>query len=139
MPLRSAEPTLSPDAISALLEHDDYQACRFDQHCWRGRFRAGGRVFPYVVHIDQERQLITMAVVPFLRTPDDDERAAALYTRLLELNQVLMMANFAIDDDLDVWLSVSHPLTAFQESELRDGLQALFYYAGNHYDELSRC
>lgn len=124
-------------AIDQILEDDGYRVSRIDRLCWRGRYRTRQRVFPFMIHISEERELLTMAVIPYMKSPDDEALAASLYDRLLELNQVLLLAKFSIDDDLDVVLSVSHPTTSLQPSELRDGLSALLYYADNHHQELT--
>lgn len=124
------------ESIEAILEADGHRFARIDHLCWRGRFRSRDNIFPFMVHVDEERGLITMAIIPFMASPEDDDLCKALYDRLLELNQVLFMAKFCIDDDLDVVLSVSHPTKDLQASELRDGLSALLYYADVHRDEL---
>ena len=76
------------------------------------------------------------AVLPFLRSPEAQETADALYEKLLELNQQLMMAKFSIDDDLDIALSVEYPTADLDRSELDDALDTLTYYADKHYLEL---
>ncbi len=81
---------------------------------------------------------VVFAIVPYLRSPEEPERAAALYARLLELNQTLLMAKFSIDDDLDVVLSVEYALPDLDRSEFDDALDVLSYYADRHYDELRR-
>ncbi|MCZ7683100.1 MAG: YbjN domain-containing protein [Sandaracinaceae bacterium] len=75
-------------------------------------------------------------MVPFLKSPEDAQKAAQLYQRLLELNQSLLMAKFSIDDDLDVVLSVEYPSGELDRSEFDDAIDVLSYYADRHYDEL---
>ena len=113
---------------------------RIAAQTWRGRFKTArtGRKFPVLVHQDVEEGFLTCAIVPLVRTPEEGGYAHALYTRLLELNQVFFMAKLSIDDDLDVVLSVEYPIADLDQSELLDALQALSYYADVHHDELQR-
>ncbi len=129
---------MSAKAVGAVLEQEGYTCSQIDRYCWRGHFRSHQHAFPFLVHIDEEQELLTMAVVPFVKSPEDDTVCKALYNRLLELNQVLLLAKFSIDDDLDVVLSVAHPTQSLQSSEIRDGLSALLYYADNHVRELEK-
>lgn len=124
------------ESIEAILEADGHRFARIDHLCWRGRFRTRDNIFPFMLHVDEVRGLMTMAIIPFMASPENDDVCKVLYDRLLELNQVLFMAKFCIDDDLDVVLSASHPIKDLQASELRDGLSALLYYADIHYSEL---
>ncbi|MEM9863820.1 MAG: YbjN domain-containing protein [Myxococcota bacterium] len=123
-------------AIEAFLEEEGHRFSRIADGCWRGRFRTPARIFPFVIHATET--VLRAAVVPYMASPSDDTLAAELYDRLLQLNQVLFMAKFSIDDDLDVVLSVTHPVADLQASELRDGLAALLYYADHHHQELHR-
>ena len=130
--------TVDAETIARLLEEGGWTCSQIDAGVWRGRFRGSDDVFPYIIRVDEERRLLSFAIVPFLHSPQDERVAAALYTRLLQLNQVLLMAKFSIDDDLDVVLSVDYPTSHLDESEFRDCLDALFYYADAHHDELTR-
>ncbi|MEO0325220.1 MAG: YbjN domain-containing protein [Myxococcota bacterium] len=127
----------SPETVERLLESGGWQFTRLTEDTWRGHFRGGtGRSFPYLVRLDRGAHFLTFAVVPFLRSPEDEARCAALYGRLLQLNQVLMMAKLSIDDDLDVVLSVDYPTAQLDESEFVDAMNALAFYADTHHDEL---
>ena len=128
----------SPETVERLLEAGGWQFTRLTADTWRGHFRCQtGRSFPYLVRLDREARWLTFAVVPFLRSPEDEARCAALYGRLLQLNQVLMMAKLSIDDDLDVVLSVDYPTEQLDESEFVDAMNALAYYADTHHGELA--
>jgi hypothetical protein len=79
---------------------------------------------------------LTFTVIPYLRSPTEPDKAAALYEALLRLNHSLVMAKFSIDDDLDVLLSVEYPVANLDRSEFDDALDALAYYADRHYLEV---
>ena len=126
--------------IEGYLEAGGWRMKRIAAQTWRGRFKTvrTGRKFPVLVHQDPDEGYLTCAIVPLVTSPEDPDRAHALYTRLLELNQLFFMAKLSIDDDLDVVLSVEYPIADLDESELVDALQALSYYADVHHDELQR-
>lgn len=90
---------------------------------------------PFYVRLDPEGY-VCFVIVPFVKSPGDPERSAALYRRLLELNQSLLMAKFSIDDDFDVVLSVEYPSGELDRSEFDDALNVLCFYADRHYEEL---
>jgi hypothetical protein len=127
---------LDDESIRALLQAGGWPCDRINDDTWRSHFRGRHASFPFYVRVDDERGFITFAIVPFLRSPDDATRAAALYERLLILNQSLLMAKFSIDDDLDVVLSVEYPTAELDKSEFDDALDVLSYYADRHYVEL---
>jgi hypothetical protein len=79
---------------------------------------------------------VVCAIVPFLKSPADAAIAHRFYSRMMGLNQQLMMAKLSIDDDLDVVLSVEYPSADLDESELADAVHILAYYADQHRDEL---
>ena len=124
-----------PSTIEALLDEGGWSFHRITEDTWRSRFRGKKGTFPFLIRLDPAGYL-TFAIVPFLKSPTDEKKATSLYERLLELNQVLMMAKFSIDDDLDVVLSVEYPSHHLDKSEFTDALNVLSYYADNHYDEL---
>jgi len=127
---------VDPPTIERLLTEGGWRHSRITADTWRGRFRGKAGTFPYMVRLDPAGYL-TFAIVPYLASPAEDEQAQALYERLLELNQVLLMAKFSIDDDLDIVLSVEYPTGDLDPSEFTDCLDVLSYYADEHYAELS--
>lgn len=131
---------IDPETIERYLEAGGWKMKRIAAQTWRGRFRTQrtGRKFPVLVHQDAEEGFLTCAIVPLAKSPEDQGKAHALYTRLLELNQLFFMAKLSIDDDLDVVLSVEYPIADLDQSELVDALQALSYYADVHHDEIRR-
>ena len=126
---------LSPDSIRAILEEGGWPCHRIADDTFRSLFQGKHASFPFFVRIDPAG-FVVFAIVPYLRSPEEPDRAARLYTRLLELNQTLLMAKFSIDDDLDVVLSVEYALPELDRSEFDDALDVLSYYADRHYDEL---
>lgn len=126
---------LGPDSIRAILEDGGWPCERIADDTFRSVFRGRHGSFPFFVRLDPAG-FVVFAVVPYLRSPEDAACAGALYARLLELNQSLLMAKFSIDDDLDVVLSVEYALPDLDRSEVEDALDVLSYYADRHYDEL---
>lgn len=122
-------------AIEALLQAGGWPCDRITDDTWRSHFRGRRASFPFLVRWDPEGYL-TFAIVPFLKSPEEQDKAEALYAKLLELNHALLMAKFSIDDDLDVVLSVEYPVEELDKSEFVDALDVLGYYADEHYDEL---
>lgn len=102
---------------------------------FKGKFRVQGKTFPLHAHVEPTGYL-TLAVVPFLKSPADPVVCARLYRRLLELNHGLLLAKFAVDDDLDVFLCTEYPTADLDDSELRDAVDVLSTYAAKHHDEL---
>lgn len=117
------------------MEESGWSCDRISDDTWRTHFRGRNASFPVYVRLDPEGY-VCFAIVPFVKSPDDVAKAAALYRRLLELNQSLLMAKFSIDDDLDVVLSVEYPSDELDRSEFDDALDVLSYYADKHYEEL---
>jgi hypothetical protein len=78
---------------------------------------------------------LCLTIVPFVVAPADHSAASSLYRRLLELNHELTLAKLAIDQR-DVILTVELPLEHLAPSQLRDGLDALVFYANAHHAEL---
>jgi len=130
-------PKISLDAstIRTMLQEGGWACDQINEDTYRSHFRGKRASFPFFVRIDPAGY-VCFAIVPFLKSPDEQERSAKLYDRLLELNQSLLMAKFSIDDDLDIVLSVEYPFGQLDRSEFDDALDVLSYYADRHYDEL---
>lgn len=126
---------VNSDTVEQLLNEGGHAFTRLTPGTWRGHFQGQRKRFPFLVRLDGEGYL-NFAIVPYLASPEDADITAALYDRLLQLNQVLLMAKFSIDDDLDVVLSVEWPTDHLDRSEFRDCLNVLAYYADEHFDEL---
>ena len=129
--------SLEGDAIPELLRSSGWPCDRITKDTWRSHFRGRRASFPFYLRLDPGG-FITFAVIPYLRSPEDPERAAELYASLLRLNHSMVMAKFSIDDDLDVMLSVEYPVAFLDRSEFDDALDVLAYYADHHYEDLAR-
>lgn len=134
---RVSSPDAKAESVERMLRDGGWRFERLTDLTWRCHFRGKHGRFPIFIRVDTRLNFIHFAVVPYLRSPSDLEVASRLYLRLLELNQSLMMAKFAIDDDLDVILSVEYPFANLDPSELRDSLEALAHYADGHAQELA--
>lgn len=121
--------------VRGVLEEGGWPCDQISDDTWRSHFRGRHASFPFFVRLDPSGY-VHFAIVPFVRTPEEPERAGRLYQRLLELNQKLLMAKFSIDDDFDVVLSVEYPAAEMDRSEFDDALDVLSYYADQHYAEL---
>ena len=126
---------LDGTTIRSILEEGGWPCDQINEDTWRSHFRGRNASFPFFVRIDPAGYLC-FAIVPYLKTPEDEAASAKLYDKLLTLNQSLLMAKFSIDDDLDVVLSVEYPFNDLDRSEFDDALDVLSYYADRHYDEL---
>lgn len=127
---------LDAATVPALLKKGGWPVERIAEDTWRSSFRGRGATFPVFVRVDREGGWAHFAIVPFLRSPEEEERAHQLYTRLMQLNQQILMAKFSIDDDLDVVLSVEYPTAELDDNEFEDALDVLSYYADRHHGEL---
>lgn len=121
--------------VETLLKESGRPAVQITSDTWRSRLQGQEVNLPFYVRLDPAGFVI-FAVVPVVKSPEDADKAGALYDRLLELNQSLLMAKFSIDDDLDVVLSVEYPTDALDPSEFRDAIDALVHYADRHHQEL---
>jgi len=131
-------PRVKLDAVTvpALLQKGGWPAERIAPDTWRSVFHGRAQSFSFFVRVDVEGGWALFAIVQYLRSPEDETQAKALYDRLLTLNQSLLMAKFSIDDDLDVVLSVEYPTAELDDNEFDDALDVLSYYAEQHYAEL---
>ncbi len=125
----------SADRIERLLLEVGWPLTRITKDTWSGRFRTRERTFPIVARVHPAGYFIC-AIVPYAPSPSGPA-AEPLYERLLQLNHVMSMAKFSIDDDLDVLLTVEYPTAHIDESEIRDVFDHLAYYADNHFDEIA--
>jgi hypothetical protein len=130
-----AKLTLDPANIERILRSGGWPCDRIAPDTWRSHIRTRRASFPFFVKLDPAGY-VCLAIVPFLRSPEEQPKCDKLYRKLLDLNQSLLMAKFSIDDDLDIVLSVEYPTASIDESEVADALDTRSYYADRHYDEL---
>ncbi|MCC7536488.1 MAG: YbjN domain-containing protein [Deltaproteobacteria bacterium] len=123
------------DALEEMLERAGLPVAKIAETTWRSRLRGTTAMFSLFLRLDPG--WLTFAILPYARSPQEAPASEKLYRRLLELNHTIMLAKFSIDDDLDVILSVEHPLENLDESEFRDAIDALTYYADRHWKEVA--
>ena len=134
--------TLDAETVRALFAEGGWPCERIGPDTWRSHFRSKRASFPVFVKVGEGdgsgegAAFVTFAIIPYLKSPEDPALAARLYARLLELNHQLIFAKFSIDDDLDVVLSVEHPIAEIDRSEFADALDVLGFYADQHLDAL---
>ncbi len=122
------------DDIVAYLRTDGWPVEPLREQTIRSSFRGEQRSYPFFVHA--ETAYLVVAVVPYQRLPVDEDDAQRMMNRLLQLNNEMMFAKFSVDEDGDVILSVEYPLAHLDESELRDALDVLTFYADKHWPEI---
>jgi len=122
---------LNPQRVEEFLTKDGWPYERVDDHTWRSGFRGDVNSFRFFVRLTEN--WIFFTIVPFVVAPKLESSALNLYRHLLKLNREINMAKFAIDDDSDVVLTVELPTENLDESEFKDALDALSYYADKHY------
>src|SRR5256885_4226380 len=122
---------LSSAGVEEFLQKDEWPFERVDANTWRSGFRGDVNSFRFFVRLTEN--WIFFTIVPFVVGPKSDAAALQLYRHLLKLNREINMAKFAVDDDLDVVLTVELPIESIDEGEFKDALDALSYYADKHY------
>ena len=121
------------EEVRACLEKEGWPIEVVSDATLRTRFRGKERIFPVFIHREPEH--VVFAVIPFLRAPDDEEAAGALFDRLLAHNREMNMAKFSLDEDGDVILSVEYRASHLDPSEVRDAIDVLSFYAEKYTAE----
>lgn len=123
--------------VEALLEKDGWPCERGkDAHTWRSAFKGDRSSFTVYVRLTDD--WIFFSIVPFVTTPKGEREALALYRHILKLNRDMNMAKFSLDEDGDLTLSVELPTENLDDSEFKDALDALSFYADRHYLDVSK-
>ena len=125
---------LNATRVEEFLAKDGWPFERVDDNTWRSGFRGDVNSFRFFVRLTDN--WIFFTIVPFVVGPKHEASTLALYRYLLKLNREINMAKFAIDDDEDVVLTVELPTESLDDSEFKDALDALSYYADKHYLEV---
>lgn len=126
--------TMTFDDIMAYMKADGWPIEPLREQTFQSSFQGELRSFQFFVHA--ESVYLILAVVPYQRLPVDEEEAQLLMDKLLHLNNEMTFAKFSVDEDGDVVLSVEYPMAHLDESELRDALDVLTYYANLHWREI---
>lgn len=120
------------DALAA----DGWPFERLDERTWRSAFQAPGETrFRFFIRLTGDWLFLT--IIPFATLPEDGVGERALMRRLLELNRTITLAKFALDG-MQIVLTVELPTEELTASQVRDGLDALSYYAIQYHATLSR-
>jgi len=127
---------ISAAHVEALLKKDGWPCERGKDDTWRSAFKGDHASFTFYVRLTEN--WLFVSIVPFVTTPKGEREALSLYRHLLKLNRDMNMAKFALDDDGDVTLSVELPTENMDDSEFKDALDALSFYADRHYLDVSK-
>ena len=128
---------ITAEHVESLLKKDGWPCERGkDAHTWRSAFTGDRSSFKFYVRLTDN--WIFFSIVPFVTTPKGEREALALYRHLLKLNRDMNMAKFSLDQDGDVILSVELPTENLDDSEFKDALDALSFYADRHYLDVSK-
>lgn len=103
-------------------------------HTWHTGFRGDSNNFNIVVQLTSN--WLYFAINPLVNCPRDELCAGRLHHHLLRLNHIINMAKFSVDSEGDVVLTVELPTENLDYSEFADGLNALSYYADEHYVDI---
>jgi hypothetical protein len=126
--------TRTPETIDGYFNQYGWTFQRIDDHNWRTGFR--GDVASYTIRIriweTGNSSWIYFTIVPFAVAPKK-ECWPRLYYYLLRANHEMNAAKFYVDPDNDVVLSVELPADSLDFSEFKRALDALSWYADEHY------
>ena len=127
---------LTDKQLEAQLTADGWPFERLDETTWRSGFQApGSERFRFFIRLAKDWVYLT--IIPYVTLPDDALAEATLMRRLLVLNREVTLAKFAIDRR-DVVLTVELPTQDLAASQLKDGLDALSFFATQHHAEVSK-
>jgi len=125
---------MTDSELERLLRADGWPLERLDDKTWRSGFQQSGHEkFRFFVRLTENWLYLT--IIPFLSVPENAALELALFRRLLVLNREITLAKLAIDKR-DVVLTVELATEALTWSQLKDGLDALSFYATKHHEEL---
>jgi hypothetical protein len=128
---------LTAEGLEAVLAADDWPFERAADATWFSAFRpsAGpGQTITFFLRLTDDWLFLTIS--PFAVLPDDPATETALMRRLLELNRTINLAKFAIERR-DIVLTVELPTEDITASQIRDGLDALSFFALKHHAEIT--
>lgn len=124
---------LTDQQLERILAADGWPCERLDDTTWRSWFTVEQQKFRFFVRLTPSWVFLT--IIPFVPLPTENRRMP-LYQKVLELNRTITLAKFAVDKD-DLVLTVELPTEHIVESQLKDALDALSFYAGTHYAEVA--
>jgi hypothetical protein len=133
---------LTDTQLEQYMTGDGWPVKRIDDTTWRSLFTVGEQRFDFFVRLTPSWVFFT--IIPFAPLPAEPKQLLALYQRVLELNQTITLAKFGIQRNEgatlgpELVLTVELPTEHLVESQFKDGLDALSFYAGTHHAEVSK-
>jgi hypothetical protein len=128
---------LTDEALEAILAADDWPFERAGESTWFSAFqRSSGPGDPITFFLRLTDDWLFLTVAPFAVLPDDPATETAVLRRLLELNRSINLAKFALERR-DIVLTVELPTEELTPSQIKDGLDALSYFALKHHPEIT--
>jgi hypothetical protein len=128
---------LTDEALEAVLAADDWPFERAGDSTWFSAFqRSSGPGDPITFFLRLTDDWLFLTVAPFAVLPDDHANESAVLRRLLELNRSINLAKFALERR-DIVLTVELPTEDLTSRQIKDGLDALSYFALMHHAEIT--
>ena len=128
---------LTDNALEAVLAADDWPFERAGESTWFSAFqRSSGLDEPITFFLRLTDDWLFLTVAPFAVLPEDPATETAVLRRLLELNRSINLAKFALERR-DSVLTVELPTEELTSSQIKDGLDALSYFALKHHAEIT--
>ena len=128
---------LTDEALEAVLAADDWPFERAGESTWFSAFQRSsglGEAITFFLRLTDDWLFLTVA--PFAVLPDDPATETAVLRRLLELNRSINLAKFALERR-DIVLTVELPTEELTPTQIKDGLDALSYFALKHHAEIT--
>jgi Putative bacterial sensory transduction regulator len=125
---------LTGSALEAMITADGWPIERLDASTWCSGFTAGAGRFRFFLRLTEH--WLDLTIVPFLAVPEDPSLERVLFRALLELNREITLAKLALEER-DVVLTVELPTENLTWPLLKDGLDALSFYASKHHADLA--
>lgn len=127
---------MTDSELEQMLKADGWPLERLDDKTWRSGFQQSGHEkFRFFIRLT--KNWVYLTIIPFITVPDDSALELALFRRLLVLNREITLAKLALDKR-DVVLTVELATESLAWPQLKDGLDALSFYATKHHDELTK-
>ena len=128
---------LTDIALEAVLAADDWPFERAGDSTWFSAFqRSSGPGDPITFFLRLTDDWLFLTVAPYAVLPDDPATETAVLRRLLELNRSINLAKFALKRR-DIVLTVELPTEDLTSGQIKDGLDALSYFALKHHAEIT--
>lgn len=128
---------LTDIALEAVLAADDWPFERAGDSTWFSAFqRSSGPGDPITFFLRLTDDWLFLTVAPYAALPDDPATEMAVLRRLLELNRSINLAKFALERR-DIVLTVELPTEDLTSGQIKDGLDALSYFALKHHAEIT--